>query len=92
MSDKRVLITGAGSGIGRGLALGLAEKGHHLLVGDLNTATARETVEIIEVNRLWSMVGGRSGSMGLPSRRVSMDESNQANPAYAREPAQSPAS
>ncbi|MEN8192185.1 MAG: 3-hydroxybutyrate dehydrogenase [Bacteroidota bacterium] len=47
MNKKRVLVTGAGSGIGRGLALGLAEKGFDILASDLNSTAVKETVEMI---------------------------------------------
>lgn len=38
-----ILITGAGSGLGRGLALCLASEGHTILATDLDLARARET-------------------------------------------------
>jgi 3-hydroxybutyrate dehydrogenase len=47
MSQKHILITGAGSGIGRGIAIFLAEKGHHIIVTDLDVNAARETVQLI---------------------------------------------
>lgn len=37
------VVTGAGSGIGRGLALELAGRGAHLALADVNTAAAEET-------------------------------------------------
>ena len=46
--DKVAVITGAGSGIGRGIALRLAQEGAKVAIPDLNEAGARETVAMIE--------------------------------------------
>jgi 3-hydroxybutyrate dehydrogenase len=40
---RTILITGAGSGLGRALGLCLAGEGHHILATDLNLAHAQET-------------------------------------------------
>ncbi len=45
--DRSVLITGAGSGIGRAAALLFAREGGRLVVVDQNEADARATVELI---------------------------------------------
>lgn len=45
---KTSLITGAGSGIGRALALKLGGRGDHVVVLDLNAETADETKNLIE--------------------------------------------
>src|SRR5688572_17103203 len=45
---RTILITGAGSGLGRGLALCLAREGHNILATDLNLGGAQETVAQIE--------------------------------------------
>ncbi|NPV53482.1 MAG: sorbitol-6-phosphate dehydrogenase [Firmicutes bacterium] len=47
LEDKIALVTGAGQGIGRGLALRLAREGCHVVVADLNEATASTVVEEI---------------------------------------------
>ena len=47
LSDRVVIITGAGSGIGRATALQVAEAGAHVVVADLNEAAANESVELI---------------------------------------------
>jgi 3-hydroxybutyrate dehydrogenase len=41
---RNVLITGAGSGLGRGLSLALAQQGHWILATDRNLEGAQETV------------------------------------------------
>lgn len=33
MEEKKIMITGAGSGLGKGMALGLAKKGHKIIAG-----------------------------------------------------------
>lgn len=55
----RILITGAGSGIGRGLALGLAKSGHSMLLADLNLTAAQETAALIHAS------GGSAESVQL---------------------------
>ena len=48
LNDKVVVITGAGSGIGRALALNLAEKGARLALSDVDEAGLAETVVLAE--------------------------------------------
>jgi 3-hydroxybutyrate dehydrogenase len=45
---RTILVTGAGSGLGRGLSLCLAREGHTILATDLRLDAARETVAQIE--------------------------------------------
>lgn len=45
---RNILITGAGSGLGRGLSLCLAQQGHLILVTDLRLDAAQETAAQIE--------------------------------------------
>ena len=45
---KVAAITGAGSGIGRGLALELAAEGCHLALSDVDDAGLAETVAMVE--------------------------------------------
>ena len=42
------IVTGAGSGIGRGIALGFAEEGAYVVIADANLEAAQETVRQIE--------------------------------------------
>jgi NAD(P)-dependent dehydrogenase (short-subunit alcohol dehydrogenase family) len=48
LSDKVALVTGAGLGIGRGIAIGMAEHGADLLICDLNEPDLAETTARIE--------------------------------------------
>lgn len=46
-NEKVIAITGAGSGIGRALALHLAEKGAHVALSDINEVGLAETVSML---------------------------------------------
>jgi NAD(P)-dependent dehydrogenase (short-subunit alcohol dehydrogenase family) len=46
--NKRVVITGAGSGLGRALSLEFAKLGWNILVADINKDRAKESVGLIE--------------------------------------------
>jgi NADP-dependent 3-hydroxy acid dehydrogenase YdfG len=48
LNDKVVVITGAGSGIGRALALNCARRGSLLALSDVNEAGLAQTVELVE--------------------------------------------
>lgn len=50
MQDRIVLITAAGSGMGRASALRMAQEGATIVVADLNEAGAAETVALIEAD------------------------------------------
>jgi 3-hydroxybutyrate dehydrogenase len=44
---RQILITGAGSGLGRGMAVWLAEQGHAILATDRDLAGGQETVRLV---------------------------------------------
>lgn len=48
MTNRVALISGAGRGIGRGIALEVAKKGYAIAVGDLNEENSLETIAQIE--------------------------------------------
>ena len=58
LQGKAALVTGAGRGIGRAIALQLAAAGAAVLVNDLDESAARETEELIRG------AGGRAVSLG----------------------------
>jgi 3-oxoacyl-[acyl-carrier protein] reductase len=43
LSNKVALVTGAGSGIGRALAIGFAREGAHIVINDIDEAAASDT-------------------------------------------------
>lgn len=47
LADKVAMVTGAGQGLGRGIALALAAQGAHVAIAELNPAGAEETATLI---------------------------------------------
>ena len=47
LAEKRAIVTGAGSGVGRVSALRFAEEGAHVLCADLNADAANETAAMV---------------------------------------------
>lgn len=66
MTSRTILITGAGSGIGAGLAFELATQGHHVIATDLDGAAAQATARDI---------GGRGGTAEGHALDVTSEES-----------------
>lgn len=62
MPPRRILISGAGSGIGAGMAEQLAQSGHHLLITDLDAEAATTVAARI------TAAGGRAEGHGLDVR------------------------
>ena len=56
LEERTAVVTGAGSGIGRAIALALAAKGARVAAVDLDEASARETVA-----PAWARAGDSSG-------------------------------
>lgn len=52
LQDRTALVTGAASGIGRALAVGLAQRGCHLALADRDAAGLAETERLIATNRV----------------------------------------
>src|SRR5262245_13626815 len=67
-ATRTVLITGAASGLGRGVSLYLAKKGHAILAADLNLKGAQETA---------SQIGAAGGKASAFALDVTSEESVQ---------------
>jgi NAD(P)-dependent dehydrogenase (short-subunit alcohol dehydrogenase family) len=78
MSKKTAVVTGAGSGIGAAISRTLAERGHHVVVTDVDAAAAARVAEQIEgegialdvtdaeaVNAVAEQVTGRHGGIDV---------------------------
>ena len=63
LKDKHAVVTGAGSGIGRAVALLLAKQGATVYVADINEAQALETVALI--GQAAGAVGAVAGAGGV---------------------------
>ena len=48
LENKVAIITGAGSGIGRGIALAFSKEGAKIIVADINEQGGKETIELIK--------------------------------------------
>jgi len=59
VEGKTALITGAGSGLGRGAALHLAREGANIVATDLDESTAAETAEMINAERQGAAISAR---------------------------------
>ena len=59
MTARCILITGAASGIGAGIAAELASAGHHLVISDVNRAAAESVAAQIRAN------GGSAEALAL---------------------------
>ncbi len=56
LTDRIAVVTGAGSGLGRSLAIGLARAGAHVALVDIDIAAAADTAEMIQAERPGAVV------------------------------------
>jgi 2-deoxy-D-gluconate 3-dehydrogenase len=64
LSGKVALVTGGAMGIGKGIALRLAEAGASVVIGDLNIDAANETVKEIEAT------GGKAKAISMDTSKT----------------------
>ena len=72
-SGKTIVITGAGSGIGRATALIFAREGANVVCADINEAGVTETVE--QVNNKFGNLGGQALALTIDvTRRAAVED------------------
>ena len=54
LNNKNVFLTGAGNGIGRGIAIIMARQGANLFITDIDLKSAQETVNILNTDKSFS--------------------------------------
>ena len=60
LKDKIALVTGAGQGIGKAIALRFAQEGADVIVNDVSLETARKAADEIEKTGRRSLQSGRT--------------------------------
>ena len=75
--DRVAIITGAGSGIGRGTAIRFAQEGAHVIVSDMDEPGAHETVRLAQE-------AGRHALAVIGSVAVRADAQNVVNVALSQ--------
>lgn len=67
LGQKTVIVTGAGRGIGRAIALSLAKEGANIVVSDINLKEAKQVAKEIEESR--TKIIGSENRCHLEKRR-----------------------
>jgi len=62
--DRVAIVTGAANGIGRSIAIGLAEEGAHICIADIDSVGARQTAQQVKKLKRRAIA---FGSRRLPS-------------------------
>jgi len=75
-SNKVVVITGAGSGLGRALAVALAREGAHLALSDINRKSLDETMSLLAVPA-GADAKARAYTLDVSSRRAVFTHADQ---------------
>ena len=75
-SNKVVVITGAGSGLGRALAIALAREGAHLALSDINRKALDETMTLLPEQR-GAESQARAYTLDVASRQAVFDHADR---------------
>ncbi len=68
--DRVAIVTGAGNGIGRSIAIGLANEGAHICIADTDLAGARQTAEQVEKLKRQAIAVGSDVSRPEEAQRL----------------------